>query len=107
MASCAGSRSAGTSSCDPTRVTCSASCARSDGEAMTRFAPRTIRGAGALIAVLLIAGCSAFGPKTLARDRLRYNEVVKSTTEEQLLLNIVRLRYSDTPSSLAVSAIAA
>src|SRR6185436_1565911 len=46
-------------------------------------------------------------PSTLQQTRLQYNEVVKTTTEEQLLLNIVRLRYTDTPSSLAVSAIAA
>src|SRR5713226_10644673 len=54
----------------------------------------------------LASGCS-FGPRTLENARLRYNEAVKTTSEEQLLLNIVRLRYTDTPSSLAVSAIAA
>ncbi|HUO43561.1 MAG TPA: hypothetical protein VMT94_01455 [Burkholderiales bacterium] len=55
-----------------------------------------------------MAGCNAtLGPHALDQTRLNYNEVVKKTTEEQLLLNIVRLRYTDTPSSLAVSAIAA
>src|SRR4029077_5739458 len=39
-------------------------------------------------------------------NRLRYNEAVKTTTEKQLLLNIVRLRYIDSPSSLAISNIA-
>src|SRR2546422_516045 len=52
------------------------------------------------------AGCS-IGPKALEINRLRYNEAVKVTSEEQLLLNIVRLRYTDNPSSLAVTAIAA
>ena len=33
--------------------------------------------------------------------------MVKTSAEQQLLLNIVRLRYADTPSSLSVSAIAA
>lgn len=55
----------------------------------------------------LVAGCVAPGPETLLRQRLQYNEAVKTSAEEQLLLNIVRLRYTDTPSSLAVSAIAA
>jgi hypothetical protein len=55
----------------------------------------------------LLAGCASYGPEALNQTRLHYNEVVKATTEEQLLLNIVRLRYTDTPSSLAVSAIAA
>ena len=55
----------------------------------------------------LISGCASFGPNALRDTRLQYNEAVKATTEEQLLLNIIRLRYTDTPSSLAVSTIAA
>jgi len=54
----------------------------------------------------LTLGCS-IGPRALETNRLRYNEAVKRTTEEQLLLNIVRLRYTDTPSSLSVTSIAA
>ena len=74
---------------------------------MTSVARRMTRCTGILTAtVVLLAGCS-FGPKALARNHVEYNEVVKTTTEEQLLLNIVRLRYTDTPSSLAVSTIAA
>ena len=59
------------------------------------------------LAPLFLSACASFGPRSLQQSRLEYNETVKSTTEEQLLLNIVRLRYTDTPSSLAVSAIAA
>jgi hypothetical protein len=55
--------------------------------------------------LMLLAGCS-IGPKALEINRLRYNIAVKTTTEEQLLLNLVRLRYTDNPSSLAVSSIA-
>jgi hypothetical protein len=62
---------------------------------------------GIIVVSALITGCSTFGPGALLESRLRYNEVVKRTTEEQLLLNVVRLRYVDTPSSLAVSTIAA
>ena len=71
------------------------------------MAKRSARGLWVLTVSLLVAGCTSFGPWALQRSRLQYNEVVKTTTEEQLLLNIVRLRYTDTPSSLAVSAIAA
>jgi len=56
---------------------------------------------------LLLTGCASFGPQYLQESRLQYNEVVKTSSEEQLLLNIVRLRYGDTPSSLAVSSVAA
>lgn len=57
------------------------------------------------VVCLSTAGC-ATGPRSLEANRLIYNEAIKSTSEAQLLLNIVRLRYNDTPSSLAVSAIA-
>ena len=66
-------------------------------------------GWGGLATLVLLSaapGCS-FGPKAVYRTRLPYNEAVKTTSEEQLLLNIVRLRYSDNPSSIAVSSIAA
>ena len=39
-------------------------------------------------------------------SRLRYNDAVKTTSEQQFLLNIVRLRYIDTPSSLSIASIA-
>jgi hypothetical protein len=52
-----------------------------------------------LIAALVIgpglSGC--LGPKAVSFTRLRYNEVVRATNDEQLLLNIVRLRYADSP----------
>jgi len=59
----------------------------------------------AAIACSVTTGCTV-GPRALENHRLRYNEAIKRTREEQLLLNIVRLRYTDTPSSLAVSSIA-
>jgi hypothetical protein len=37
------------------------------------------------------------GPSAIRYTRLRYNEVVRATNDEQLLLNIVRLRYADSP----------
>lgn len=60
-----------------------------------------------MLMALGVAGCSSFGPSALQQSRLQYNEVVKTTGGQQLLLNIVRLRYTDTPSRLAVSGIAA
>ncbi len=50
----------------------------------------------ALLAVCLCAaGC--VGPKAISHTRIRYNEVYRATNDEQLLLNIVRLRYADSP----------
>jgi hypothetical protein len=42
-----------------------------------------------------LSGC--VGPKAIRHTRLRYNEVVRYTNDEQLLVNIVRLRYADSP----------
>jgi hypothetical protein len=68
--------------------------------------PRFTRLLACALACALAPGCTSL-PRDMEKVRLRYNEVVKTSSEQQLLLNIVRLRYSDTPSSLAVSAIAA
>ena len=54
---------------------------------------------------LAAVGCS-LGSRSITTGRLRFNEAVKATSEQQLLLNIVRLRYTDAPSSLALSSIA-
>lgn len=37
------------------------------------------------------------GPKAIRYTRVRYNEVIRDTNDQQLLLNIVRLRYADSP----------
>jgi hypothetical protein len=42
-----------------------------------------------------VSGC--VGPKAVRYTRLRYNEVIRDTNDEQLLINIVRLRYADSP----------
>ncbi len=51
---------------------------------------------------VLLAGVSAcvsgcVGPNAVRYTRMRYNEVVRDTNDEQLLMNIVRLRYADSP----------
>src|ERR1700722_994340 len=48
-----------------------------------------------LAGVVSLSGC--LGPKAVRYTRLRYNEVVRDTNDEQLLINIVRLRYADSP----------
>src|SRR5881392_3271685 len=58
------------------------------------------RGSLRRVVVLLAAWAGAsgcVGPKAIRYTRLRYNEVVRDTNDEQLLLNIVRLRYADSP----------
>jgi hypothetical protein len=54
---------------------------------------------GLLPRLALVAACLAasgcLGPTAVRSTRMRYNEVVRSTNDEQLLMNLVRLRYAD------------
>ncbi len=47
------------------------------------------------LAIIPAAGC--VGPQAIRSTRLKYNEAYRQTNDEQLLLNIVRLRYADSP----------
>ena len=54
-----------------------------------------VRRSVVLLALLGVSGC--VGPNAVRYTRLRYNEVVRDTNDQQLLINIVRLRYADSP----------
>ena len=58
------------------------------------------------LACLGSLGCS-FGPRALEKSHGRYNEAYRQIDSEELLLNIVRLRYGDPPAEVEVSGIAA
>jgi hypothetical protein len=56
-------------------------------------------------ATVVFTGCHATGPMSVKTGRASYNIAVQQTNNEQLLLNIVRLRYRDPPYFLEVSSI--
>jgi hypothetical protein len=57
-----------------------------------------------ILGVLIFSsGCLGLGPATLRGDRNDYNIALQKTNDEQLLLNLVRLKYRDTPLFLEVS----
>ncbi|MGO1120350.1 hypothetical protein ACTL6U_16715 [Rhodovibrionaceae bacterium A322] len=60
-----------------------------------------------MAALLVLAGCSQLGPESLKVGRAQYNQALRQTANEELLLNIVRLRYLEPMSFLNISSISA
>jgi hypothetical protein len=59
--------------------------------------PRTRKGWLVVLVTAALAGNGCLGPQAVTLTRLKYNEAFRSTNDEQILLNIVRLRYADSP----------
>jgi len=74
---------------------------RPDG--LVRLRPKRHLAFWGLLLGIILPGC--LGPRSLELTRLRYDQAVNETSEQQWLRNIVRLRYGDLPSFLDVSAI--
>jgi hypothetical protein len=55
----------------------------------------------------LLGACTTVGPGILRNGRPAYNDAILATNDEQLLQNIVRLRFVDSVGFLAVSAVTA
>ncbi|MGD8980830.1 MAG: hypothetical protein PVF42_04500 [Desulfobacterales bacterium] len=53
----------------------------------------------------VLSGCAAFGHRRVPADRFNYNEALAESSREQMLMNIIRLRYLEEPVFLAVSSI--
>lgn len=60
-----------------------------------------------LITILCItlSACSRFGHKLVPLDSFNYNEAIARSSNEQMLLNLVRLRYREVPVFLAVGSV--
>jgi hypothetical protein len=58
-----------------------------------------------LALLLLLSGCGTIGPSSLERDRFDYSSTIAESWKKMMLLNIVKLRYGDTPIFLEVTSI--
>jgi hypothetical protein len=59
------------------------------------------------LVLLALSGCAMVGPRSISMGRADYNEAINKTEDEQMLLSIVKGRYGETFSLLAVSGVAA
>lgn len=58
-----------------------------------------------VVAAIGSTGCQSMGPKVLRQSHPQYNDAVVSVIDNQLLLNIVRLKYRENPFFLEVNSI--
>ncbi len=56
----------------------------------------------AVFAALAMSGCSYLGPGSVAITRPEYNIAIQRTNEQELLLNLVRIRYRDSLQFMSV-----
>lgn len=66
-----------------------------------RFVPTLV----ITVLVTLAAGCGSLGPRTLDTDQLDYGESIGQNWKNQMLANVVKLRYLDMPVFVDVGSI--
>jgi hypothetical protein len=68
-----------------------------------------LRFAGKSLVCLAVAGtvssCMGYGPRTIERDQMDYGMSISAALQQQLLGNIVRLRYMEAPVFVDVSSV--
>lgn len=63
------------------------------------------RGACAALIAASLGACTSLGSRQLPVDRFDYNAAIAASADEQMLLNLVRLRFSEVPTFLAVNSV--
>ncbi len=59
----------------------------------------------AVAALFVLAACSSLGPDRVPSDNFNYNEAIARSAREQMLLNLVRMRYLEHPVFLKVGSV--
>jgi len=58
-----------------------------------------------LLSLLVLSGCGGIGPGTVARDRFDYVTSISESWKRQMLLNLLKVRYSDAPVFMDVASV--
>jgi hypothetical protein len=59
----------------------------------------------AILGLLFLTGCAAIGPATVTRDRFDYTAAISESWKQQMLFNLLKLRYGDAPVFLEVASV--
>lgn len=60
-----------------------------------------------LLLFIMLSGCLNIGPNTIVQDRFKYNQAIRDSWEEQMLTNMVAIRYGESPVFLNVNSVIA
>jgi len=68
-----------------------------------------MRGRSLLLLVLAVglSGCLNVGPSTIVGDRFKYNQAIRDSWEEQMLTNMIAIRYGESPVFFNVASVIA
>lgn len=55
--------------------------------------------------MFFLISCKSVGPKYIPADQFNFNTSISEASNEQLLMNLIRLRYSEPPVFLKVSSV--
>lgn len=66
---------------------------------------KALRTSGFLLAGVVGVGCASVGPPTVLRDRFDYVTTISESSKQQLLLNLLKVRYADAPVFMDVSSV--
>jgi hypothetical protein len=58
-----------------------------------------------IVGLVTLTGCGVLGPASVVRDRFNYNNAIGESWKNQLLQNVVKIRYADMPVFLDVSSV--
>lgn len=70
-----------------------------------RLSVAVMRATFCLATFLALTGCVHFGPGTVRKDNFDYNKAILESANQQILLNLVRMRYNDPWMFLGVNSV--
>lgn len=66
---------------------------------------KVIKGTATALLTILVSACNGLGPNYLSEDRISYSEAISNSWKEEMLLNLAKLRFGDTPVFLDVASV--